>query len=197
MIDTFLLSFIPLFVAFDVLGVLPVYIKLTASMDHDNKTRHLRDSLLTAFIISMLFVIVGNRVMTYLGISMQDFLVAGGIVIFITAIRDLIQGHGEPAQGNEFFGVVPLGIPLLAGPAVLATSMIIWSQHPFYYYLISRSSTHLLLGRALLLGLHPETPRPAYRGGPLQGLQSHHSLHSDHVHTQGDTGFLAWRKPYF
>jgi len=137
MIDTFLLSFIPLFVAFDVLGVLPVYIKLTASMDHDNKTRHLRDSLLTAFIISMLFVIVGNRVMTYLGISMQDFLVAGGIVIFITAIRDLIQGHGEPAQGNEFFGVVPLGIPLLAGPAVLATSMIIWSQHPFYYYLIS------------------------------------------------------------
>ena len=137
MIDTFLLSFIPLFVAFDVLGVLPVYIKLTASMDHENRTRHLRDSLLTAFIISMLFVIVGNRVMTYLGISMQDFLVAGGIVIFITAIRDLIQGHAEPAQGNEFFGVVPLGIPLLAGPAVLATSMIIWSQHPFYYYLIS------------------------------------------------------------
>jgi len=137
MIDTFLLSFIPLFVAFDVLGILPIYIKFTAAMDHQRKTRHLRDSLFTAFIISMLFVIIGNRVMTYLGISMQDFLIAGGIVIFITAIRDLIQGHTEPVQENEFFGVVPLGIPLLAGPAVLATSMIIWNQYPFYYYLVS------------------------------------------------------------
>ena len=50
MIDTFLLSFIPLFVAFDVLGVLPIYIRFTASMDSARKTRHLRDSF-TAFTI--------------------------------------------------------------------------------------------------------------------------------------------------
>jgi multiple antibiotic resistance protein len=147
--DTFLLSFIPLFVAFDVLGVLPLYLKLTASMDHPRKTKNLRDSLFTAFIISILFVIVGNRVMTYLGISMQDFLIAGGIVIFITAIRDLIQGRAEPAGDNEFFGVVPLGIPLLAGPAVLATSMIIWNQYPFYYYLISLVLNILICGIVL------------------------------------------------
>lgn len=137
MMDTFLLSFIPLFVAFDVLGILPVYIKLTMSMDQPGKTKQLRDSLFTAFIISLLFVIVGNRVMTYLGISMKDFLIAGGIVIFITAIKDLITGHPETTPENEFYGVVPLGIPLLAGPAVLATSIIIWNQYPFYYYLIS------------------------------------------------------------
>jgi multiple antibiotic resistance protein len=137
MIDTFLLSFIPLFVAFDVLGVLPLYIKLTASMDPEKKAGQLRDSLLTAFIISLIFVIIGNRVMTYLGISMKDFLIAGGIVIFITAVKDLITGHTQPAADTEFWGVVPLGVPLLAGPAVLATSIIIWKQYPFYYYLIS------------------------------------------------------------
>jgi multiple antibiotic resistance protein len=149
MIDTFLLSFIPLFVAFDVLGVLPIYIRFTASMEAARKTRHLRDSLLTAFTISLLFVIVGNRVMTYLGISMQDFLIAGGVVIFITAIRDLIQGRSEPAGESEYFGVVPLGIPLLAGPAVLATSMIIWSQYPFYYYLISLVLNIIICGAVL------------------------------------------------
>lgn len=137
MINTFLLTFIPLFVAFDVLGLLPMYMKFTAAMDRGKKAKHLRDSLFTAFIIALLFVIVGNQVMTYLGILMSDFLIAGGIVIFLIAIRDLIMGHSEPLKENEYFGVVPLGIPLLAGPAVLATSVILWNHYPFYYYLIS------------------------------------------------------------
>lgn len=136
-INTFLLSFIPLFVAFDVLGLLPIYINFTADMGKQTRTKHLKDSLLTAFTISLLFVIGGNQVMTYLGISMRDFLIAGGIVIFLTAIKDLIMGHQLPSTGSEYFGVVPLGIPLLAGPAVLATSVIIWNEYPFYYYLIS------------------------------------------------------------
>lgn len=136
MIDTFLLSFIPLFVAFDVLGLLPLYIKLTMSMDAEHRAKLLRDSLLTAFIISLVFVVIGNRAMTCLGISMKDFLIAGGIVIFITAVKDLIAGHGKP-EDSGLIGIVPLGVPLLAGPAVLATSIIIWKQYPVHYYLIS------------------------------------------------------------
>lgn len=136
MIDTFLLAFIPLFVAFDVLGLLPLYIKFTMSMDGGQRSRLLRDSLFTAFIISLIFVVIGNRVMTYLGISMPDFLIAGGIVIFITAVKDLISGHGKP-ENFELMGIVPLGVPLLAGPAVLATSIIIWKQYPAYYYIVS------------------------------------------------------------
>ncbi len=136
MTETFLMAFIPLFVAFDALGLLPLYIKFTMSMDDKQRSRLLRDSLFTAFIISLVFVIVGNRVMTYLGISMQDFLIAGGIVIFITALKDLIASRSKE-EGTELIGIVPLGIPLLAGPAVLATSIIIWKQYPAYYYIIS------------------------------------------------------------
>ncbi|MHB8109854.1 MAG: MarC family protein [Syntrophorhabdaceae bacterium] len=136
MIDTFLLAFIPLFVAFDAIGLLPLYIRYTASMDDGTRKKLLRDSLATAFIISLIFVIIGNRIMTYLGISMKDFLIAGGIVIFITAVKDLIAGHGKP-EDDELIGIVPLGVPLLAGPAVLATSIIIWKEYPFYYYIIS------------------------------------------------------------
>ncbi|MEN6615822.1 MAG: MarC family protein [Syntrophorhabdus sp.] len=136
MIDTFLLAFIPLFVAFDAIGLLPLYIKYTQSMDVRMRRKLLRDSLATAFTISIIFVVIGNRIMTYLGISMQDFLIAGGIIIFITSVKDLIAGHGKP-EDNELLGVVPLGVPLLAGPAVLATSIIIWKEYPFYYYIIS------------------------------------------------------------
>ena len=137
MVNTFLLAFIPLFVAFDVLGILPIYIKFTSNLDSKTKNRQLRDSLLTSFLTALIFVIVGNRVMMYLGISMKDFLIAGGIVIFITAIKEIISGVSEPDIANDMFGVVPLGIPLLAGPAVLATSVIIWNVYEYYYFLIS------------------------------------------------------------
>jgi multiple antibiotic resistance protein len=113
MANTFLLPFIPLFVAFDVFGILPIYLKFTSVLDFRTRNRHLRDSLLTSFITALIFVIVGNQVMTYLGISMNDFLMAGGIVIFITALKEIVSELSEPAAADEMFGVVPLGIPFL------------------------------------------------------------------------------------
>ncbi len=137
MIDTFLLSFIPLFVAFDVIGVLPMYIKLVMHLDKNKRIKNLRDSIFTAFALTLVFVIIGNKVMTYLGISINDFLVAGGIVLFIIAAKDIIRGYEEPLSEHDMFGVVPLGVPLLAGPAVLTTSIIIRNNYGFYYFLLS------------------------------------------------------------
>lgn len=139
MFDTFLLNFIPLFVAFDVLGVLPIYIKFTSKLDRVKKKRHLRDSLVTSFLTALIFVIVGNQILKYLGLTMKDFLIAGGIVIFVTALKDIVSAKSEPVEVevSEMFGVVPLGIPLLAGPAVLATSAILWNQYHPAYFLVS------------------------------------------------------------
>jgi len=149
MVNTFLLAFIPLFVAFDVLGILPIYMKISAGFDKKTRSRHIRDSLFTAFFTTLIFVIVGNKIMTYLGISMNDFLVAGGIVIFATAIKEIISGSSQPDTANDMFGVVPLGIPLLAGPAVLATSVIIWNVYEYYYFLISLLLNTIICGIVL------------------------------------------------
>jgi multiple antibiotic resistance protein len=149
MIDIFFLAFIPLFVAFDVLGILPIYLKFTSTLDSKTKNRHLRDSLLTSFLTAIIFVVAGNKVMMYLGITMNDFLVAGGIVIFITAIKEIISGPSEPETADEMFGVVPLGIPLLAGPAVLATSVIIWNVYEYYYFFISLFLNIIICGVVL------------------------------------------------
>jgi len=137
MMETFLLSFIPLFIAFDVPGVLPIYIKFMHNVERGKRKRHLRYSLLTAFFLTLLFVIVGNQIMLYLGISMRDFFIAGGVILFIIAAKEIIVGHSEPVEDEEMFGVVPLGIPLLAGPAVITTSIIIRNNYGFFYFLLS------------------------------------------------------------
>lgn len=137
MLSDFWLSFIPLFVAFDVFGVLPLYITITSRLDARKKRRNLRDSMLTAFFTALVFVILGSKIMEYLGITIEDFLIAGGIVLFIIAAKDIIVGPEETVREDEMFGVVPLGIPLLSGPAVLATSIIIRSHYGFLYFLAS------------------------------------------------------------
>ena len=137
MLDNFLFSFIPLFVAFDALGLLPLYINLTSRLNREQRNRHLRDSIITAFGIALVFVVIGNRIMMYLGITLRDFLIAGGIVLFIIAIKEILSGQEMPAAEQEKLGVVPLGVPLLTGPAVLATSMIVRNQYGFLYFILS------------------------------------------------------------
>ena len=137
MLNDFWLSFIPLFIAFDVFGVLPLYIKFIHKLDDERRRKNLRDSLLTAFFTSLLFVVIGSKIMEYLGISIKDFLIAGGIVLFVIAAKDIIVGQSETLKDDEMYGVVPLGVPLLAGPAVLATSIIIRSNYGFVYFFVS------------------------------------------------------------
>jgi len=137
MSDKFFLSFIPLFVAFDVLGILPIYIKFTANLDRKKRDGQLRDSLITAFFITLLFVIVGKKIMGYLGISINDFLIAGGIVLFVIGTKDILSKRIEDSAEDDLFGVVPLGTPLLAGPAVLATSIIVTHQYGFFACILS------------------------------------------------------------
>ena len=137
MLSDFWLSFIPLFIAFDVFGVLPLYIKFIHKLDEERRRKNLRDSLLTAFFTSVLFVVIGSKIMEYLGISIKDFLIAGGIVLFVIAAKDIIVGQSETLKDDEMYGVVPLGVPLLAGPAVLATSIIIRNNYGFIYFFVS------------------------------------------------------------
>lgn len=137
MLSDFWLSFIPLFIAFDVFGVLPLYIKFIHKLDDERRRKNLRDSLLTAFFTALLFVVIGSKIMEYLGISIKDFLIAGGIVLFVIAAKDIIVGQSETLKDDEMYGVVPLGVPLLAGPAVLATSIIIRNNYGFLYFFVS------------------------------------------------------------
>jgi multiple antibiotic resistance protein len=118
------LPFIPLFVAFDVLGILPIFVSLTSEMTTSERKRVVRQSTLTGFLASIGFLAAGESVFGLLGITISDFKVAGGILLFIIAVVDLIFPERTRTFPKETLGVVPIGIPLIVGPGVLTTLLI-------------------------------------------------------------------------
>jgi len=119
------LPFIPLFVAFNVLGILPIFSSLTSEMGRPERKRVIRQSILTAFLVSIGFLGAGKSVFALLGISVADFQIAGGILLFIISIVDLIFPEKTRTFPKETMGVVPIGIPLIVGPAVLTLLLIV------------------------------------------------------------------------
>ncbi len=76
--------------------------------------------------MALLFLFLGQSIFTAIGITTSDFQIAGGLILFILAARDLIHSAAEePAKLAEDFGVVPLGMPLIAGPASITTLILL------------------------------------------------------------------------
>ena len=124
--------FVPLFVAMDPVGALPLVVAWTGGLTPEERDRQLRDGLLTALAVCLLFVIGGRWLLSVLGVGVADFLVAGGLVLLVLAISDLVAGGGHEARGNSGrpdFGAVPIGTPILAGPATLATLLILVDRY--------------------------------------------------------------------
>jgi multiple antibiotic resistance protein len=119
------LPFIPLFVAFNVLGILPIFVSLTSEMVQSERRKVIRQSILTGFLVSIGFLGAGKSLFALLGITVSDFQIAGGILLFIISIVDLIFPEKTRTFPKETMGVVPIGIPLIVGPAVLTLLLII------------------------------------------------------------------------
>jgi multiple antibiotic resistance protein len=124
-----LLSFVPLFVAVDAIGVLPLYVSLTSDLEVHEKRRILSQSLVTASGLALAFILVGKGVFRLLDITMGDFMIAGGAILFCLAIIDLLHSEKDRRIPDQHMGVVPLGTPLIVGPAVLTTSLVSVSQY--------------------------------------------------------------------
>jgi multiple antibiotic resistance protein len=123
-----LLAFVALFVAVDILGVLPLYLSLTSQMSREARSKLSFQSTLTATAVGLGFLIVGNLIFWVMGVTVGDFQVAGGILLLVLSIHDLLHPGKiirRPAPG---VGVVPLGTPLIVGPAVL-TALVVLTQN--------------------------------------------------------------------
>ncbi len=120
----FAVAFVTLFVAVDALGVLPLFIGLTEDLAPRERRRIILQSLLTAVTAAVLFVFFAKKVFDLIGIEVEDFMVAGGVLLFAIALVDLVSGR-KIARQVETVGAVPLGIPLIVGPAVLTSSLIL------------------------------------------------------------------------
>jgi multiple antibiotic resistance protein len=121
----FLLAFIPLFVAIDPVGLAAIFLGLGRNVDAARRQKIANQATWTGGLVALGFLFLGQSVFTAVGISVSDFQVAGGLILFILAARDLVQSAAEPETLPEDFGVVPLGMPLIAGPASITTLIVL------------------------------------------------------------------------
>ncbi len=123
-----LLAFIPIFFAMDPVGLLPIFAGLTQGLSADSKRRIIGQSLITATAVAVGFIFLGRFIFHVLGIGMGDFMVAGGVILFILSMQDL-TGHRSTSPSLDDVGAVPIGTPLIVGPAVLTMCLISMNEH--------------------------------------------------------------------
>ncbi len=146
MLKNICLAFIPIFVAVDAIGVLPIFVSITQELSNEDRKKIIMQSLITAFFVAIGFVFLGRIIFKFLGITIGDFMIAGGCVLFCIAIIDVLGSKKRRRVPDKDLGTVPLGTPLIVGPAVLTTSLMIISEYGLIPTLISIITNILLAG---------------------------------------------------
>ncbi len=143
-------TFIPLFVATNIFMLLPIFISITKEMTKVKRKVVVRDSILTAIIVSFLFIALGELIFRILGITTDDFKIAGGIVLLVFAVRDLVHSGEERLKPDIKVGVVPIGVPLIVGPAVLTNILLLVDHYGIVPTIISLILNLLIIWISLI-----------------------------------------------
>jgi multiple antibiotic resistance protein len=149
MLRRLLVAFISLFVAVDVVGVLPVYLGLAAAFEEAERRRVVMEATLTAAGAGVGFLVVGDGALHILGVSVADFQVAGGTLLLVLSIYDLLHPVAPLRQVGARIGVVPLGIPMIVGPAVLTTLLALARTEGYGVTLTAFAANLVLVWAAL------------------------------------------------
>lgn len=124
---------ITLFLVMDPLGNLPVFLNVLHPIDTQRHSKIILRETFIAFLILALFLFAGEGILHSLSITQPALGVAGGIVLFLVAIKMMFPteaGHGEKTREITEPLIVPLAIPLIAGPSAMATILLFTNQHP-------------------------------------------------------------------
>lgn len=125
-------AFVLLFLVIDPFGNVPFFVAALKDVDPDRRRRVIVRELLIAYGVMVLFLFAGRPFLEILGISGPALTIAGGVILFLIALRMIFPRRGQSAQeeieGEPF--IVPLAIPYVAGPSVLAVEMLLMSDDP-------------------------------------------------------------------
>lgn len=171
-VNAFVAAFLPLFVALNIPGVLPLYIGMTESMEARARRALLLRAMTVAVVLALLMLFAGEIIFRTLGITVHDLRVGGGLILLVLSITDLVFGdmkkrrggngdsdHDASHDANEL-AVVPLGIPLIIGPAAITTILVTQGQFGLILTLAS-----ILVNMALVYAAFAFGPRLLARFG--------------------------------
>ncbi len=137
MIKETILATITLFIAVDGVGTLPIFISLTGNFSKKERDKILINSLIIAFWVAFIFIFIGKGLFKIIGITMQDFMISGGILLFAISLMEIFKINKYEKKYYDDVGAVPLGTPLITGPAVLTTILLIIDQYGIIPTIIS------------------------------------------------------------
>jgi multiple antibiotic resistance protein len=147
----FVLTFIPLFIVVDALGNIPIVMSLSEGLNTQQHRRMINIALLTATIVGLIFLFFGKWILSVMGISQGAFSIAGGLILLVFSLRYLIAGRWIDIIKEEMIAVVPIGTPLIVGPATITTLLLLSTQYPLYVILIALAINLLLSWIAFML----------------------------------------------
>ena len=149
---SFWLCFVPLFVAVDAIGLLPLFINLTEGMGKKLIRKIIVQSMITALAVALVFIAVGTGIFRFLNISVADFMIAGGTLLFGISVRDILSSEKKLLDvDTESVGAVPIGVPLITGPAVLTTSLLLINEHSAVITSLALAANILIAGSMFLM----------------------------------------------
>lgn len=121
-----------LFLIMDPVGNLPVFLSMLRTLPAERRRKVMIRELLIALVVMMLFLFLGQELLNLLNLKQEAVSIAGGIVLFLIAIRMIFPGQGSLTglpEGEEPF-IVPMAIPMMAGPSILAALLLLAHQYP-------------------------------------------------------------------
>lgn len=135
-LQLYLTAFVTLFVVIDPIGLAPIFIALTPGQSGAERRRIGARALVIAAVLLTLFGLTGDAILSAIGISISAFRIAGGLLLFLTALDMLFErrterreGQADGDQPSHDPSVFPLAMPLLAGPGALATMILLVGEN--------------------------------------------------------------------
>lgn len=150
-LQSFTLTFVPLFIAIDVLGNVPIVVSLSEGMSHRERRRMIHISVTTAAVVGLAFLFFGRFILDVVGISLGSFAIAGGGLLLVLSIKYMITGRWVEIIKEEMVAVVPIGTPLTVGPATITTLLLLGTQYPLYMVLLSFALNILIVWIVFML----------------------------------------------
>ncbi|SJL82456.1 YchE family NAAT transporter [Vibrio palustris] len=141
----FLQFFLGLFATVNPIGIMPVFVSLTSYMDSDERRKTARTTHFSVAVILICSLIGGQTLLDVFSISLDAFRVAGGLLLLSIAFSMMSGKLGEDKQNKqeisesmsrEQVGVVPLAMPLMAGPGAISSTIVYGSRYPETFNLI-------------------------------------------------------------
>lgn len=135
--ESFVLTFVPLFIVLDALGTVPFLIAISEGMSRREQRKTINLSVLTAALVGLAFLFFGKAILNAMQIKVESFAIAGGIILLVLSIKYMTTGHWVDAVKEEMIAVVPIGTPLLAGPATITTLLLLYPQFGWQMVLVA------------------------------------------------------------